>query len=299
MDTTQLLEQIRAIDARRLASSGPGGWLFAQGGFETRLEARHYDWDGMKRAAANDAPVAVVQYTLAGEGAYEQGGRTWKLGPGDCFAALIPSAHRYYLPVQSAGWTFFFLYLRHDYAVQRFAKTSAEFGPVVSMPPDAAPTMRMVDVFESLTTASFRDDLAAEQAILDFTLEYARFARGRFYPSIRPQLLEDVRQYVLAHLARNIAVEELADHAGMSRSHYSHYFHDATGLSPAAYITQIRMDEVIRRLTQTRQSLKQMARETGFADANHLCKVFRRQFQTSPGRFRQRLFLPGADVGRG
>ena len=54
-------------------------------------------------------------------------------------------------------------------------------------------------------------------------------------------------------------------------------------------MTQVRLEEVACRLAQTDVTLAALASETGFADANHLCKVFRRYYHLSPGAFRKQM----------
>ena len=138
----------------------------------------------MDFAAAGDSerPYAIVQYSLAGWGAYEQGGRTWRINPGDCFTAIIPSAHRYYLPEQSPIWTFCFLIIPHDYAVRRLMAMQRQFGPVLKLAADSPPVVRLLSILQWLYTAGFRDDLAVEQSLLDFALEFERQARQSFFP---------------------------------------------------------------------------------------------------------------------
>jgi len=70
---------------------------------------------------------------------------------------------------------------------------------------------------------------------------------------------------------------------------YSHRFGRATGLSPAVFIQSVRLNEVRRLLRDSAEPLKAIAEETGFADANHLCKAFRRDCHMSPGVYRRQM----------
>lgn len=290
MTTIDLLEQLRSITGgKTFAAEGPTALRYLYGGVEHREDPAAYDWDGMRRGGDPKHPIVVIQYTLAGHGRFEQAGRRWEMTAGNCFLAVVPTPNRYYLPTESRSWTFFWLIATHPYAVARLTRIVQEFGPVHALAPDALPITRMVEIIQGLCLSAFVDDLAVEQVLLDMVLEFERYARHAFYPSDRQKLLESVRQHVLRHLDRAITVDELAQGTGMSRSHFSHHFRSVTGLPPAQFITDVRLDEVSRRLTQTNRTLKEIARETGFADANHLCKVFRRRLGASPGQFRRRI----------
>ena len=95
--------------------------------------------------------------------------------------------------------------------------------------------------------------------------------------------------FVIDQGGNSIDVSALAEKRDMSRSHFSHYFKATTGMSPAKFIADVRLEQVSRRLVETSDKLGVIARDAGFADATHLCKVFRRHFHTSPGDYRRQL----------
>jgi transcriptional regulator GlxA family with amidase domain len=92
---------------------------------------------------------------------------------------------------------------------------------------------------------------------------------------------------VLANPRESIGVDAIAADRGMSRSHFSHHFRARTGLSPARFMTEVRIREAARALAATRAPLKQIAAEWGFTNANHFGKVFRRFLHQSPAVYRQ------------
>jgi len=259
-------------------------------GLETVVPATRYHWDGRKRGGNPDHPTLVVQYTLGGAGAWEQNGVTTRLGPGSAFLAIIPSEHRYFLPSTSDNWTFFWFITRHPYVVSRVARRQKSSGPVLDVPTDALLLTSMLRLVEVTSRDALGDPFARELALLEFMVEHDRFTHRKLYPQERRQsLLDEVRAVVLRDLTTPPDVETLAARYDMSRSHFSHHFKSVTGLSPARFITDQRLQEVARRLGQTRQTLKEIAADTGFADANHLCKVFRRFHHISPGAYRKQV----------
>src|SRR5690606_38962127 len=112
-------------------------------GLETRTGGG-YHWDGLKRGIDPAHPVAILQYTLAGWGMYDDPSTSQRVGPGRLFVAIVPGPHRYYLPPQAPAWTFFYLLIRHDYIVARLAETQRQCGAVVDVPADAPLVGRMV-----------------------------------------------------------------------------------------------------------------------------------------------------------
>jgi AraC-like DNA-binding protein len=259
-------------------------------GYETRYPADAYDWDGQRRNSDPTHPFAVWQYTLDGWGQFEQGGEKYRVGPGQAFLTIVPSAHRYLLPNGSSSWSFFYIALHHPYVVQRLTEQLKTCVPVISAPPETRLLARSLSLIEECASTTPHDTFAQEQLLFDWMFELERFIHTLTYPQAeRERWLEDVRLFVLERLSRTVDISELAAARDLSRSHFSHRFKAATGLAPAQWVLQIRLEEATRRLLYTDQKLETIARETGMGNANQLCKVFRRRFHMSPGEFRRQM----------
>jgi transcriptional regulator GlxA family with amidase domain len=90
-------------------------------------------------------------------------------------------------------------------------------------------------------------------------------------------------------LPKAVDVDDLAADYGMSRSHFSHFFRQRTGLTPARHATEVRVHEATWLLLDSRAPLKQIADACGFVNANHFCKVFRRFQHLSPATYRRAI----------
>jgi len=241
----------RLIDASRAPVEGPSWWTPTnayRGGVETRLDPGAYHKDGMHRLGPRDLPVVIFQLTLAGWGAFELYGKPrQRLPPGSAFFAIVPSRHRYYLPAESPGWTFAWVGIYHPYLVRRIAKTVAVTGPVVRVPSSSllvTSTMRLVrGAFEK----DFRDRFEVELALVELVLACERLADEQRYPAgDRERLLEWLRARALATPRRPASIDAIAAQRGMSRSHFSHYFRARTGLTPARFMSEVRVQEAAR-----------------------------------------------------
>ena len=291
MNFTELRETLARLAVTRRAGPlmSPSGQYLSVG-LEERPAGTAYYWDGLRRRINPDRPYIVLQYTLSGWGLYEENGTVQRMEPGDAFAAYVPSAHVYYLPPDSPGWTFFWVMFNHPTVVARIGQGKSEGGAVTELASDSPAVARLVRLFEGVCQGGFRDEWAQEQALFEFLWEYERHAHSRRYAlPAREQLLADVRREVMAALEITPDVAHLAQSRGMSRSHFSHHFRAVTGLPPAQFVTQVRLEEVTRRLIESDHTLEAIAAATGFADAKHLCKVFRRHYHLSPGAFRRQM----------
>ena len=284
-----LWERLQKVWQAAPREGGGGELLPVFAGLETRTDPAEYVWDGMKRGADPAHPFVLFQYTLAGVGEYAADGIKRRLTPGQAFAALVPSVHVYRLPPDAAEWTFFYLLIRHSYAVQRLSAAQAEAGPVLALTENDPLTARAATLFEGAVSRTFRDPWALELSLFDFVFEYERLTQRLRYPEAeRETLLAEVRRQALARPG-GCDVETLASGRGLSRSRFAHQFRAVTGLPPARWVRQVQLEDAARRLLDSADKLETIARASGFANANHLCKVFRRFYHLSPAEFRRQM----------
>jgi LacI family transcriptional regulator len=93
-------------------------------------------------------------------------------------------------------------------------------------------------------------------------------------------------RFIADHLHEDIDVEQVANHVSTTRRTLSRRFHESLGLTIHDAITQQRLNRVKRKLVESNAVLKTIAKDCGFRDAIHLCKVFQRIEGTSPSEYR-------------
>jgi AraC-like DNA-binding protein len=269
---------VQTHDALRFA---PGKSMLFGFGHEC---AQSYEWHGMKRGKPRH-PFVVCQFTVEGFGEFESRGRRERLDPGSVFAAIVPGDHVYRLPPESQSWSHFWFITTHAWVVERTRSFAGPDGLVLMC--DDAVLELAASLFERACVGKFLDDIDWEMSTLQMIGALERLERARRErDSVATELLDTTRRFTLESLPAAADVGSLAEAVGLSRSAFSHQFRRETGQTPAAFMTEVRLAEVRRFLRSSDEPLKAIARQTGFADANHLCKVFRRHHGISPGEFR-------------
>jgi AraC family transcriptional regulator len=104
---------------------------------------------------------------------------------------------------------------------------------------------------------------------------------------LAPWQLRKVIDYLDAQLPKRIALSELAALAGLSQSHFSRAFKASTGLAPYRWQLDARMRRAQALLIDTHASLDQVAEATGFADAVHFGRTFRKFTLVTPAAWRR------------
>jgi len=82
-------------------------------------------------------------------------------------------------------------------------------------------------------------------------------------------------------------VEALARQVGMSRTLFCTRFRASVGESPMRHLARVRLGQAAGYLTTTRLSVDAIARRTGYGTSAALSKAFRREYEISPGRYRE------------
>lgn len=98
-----------------------------------------------------------------------------------------------------------------------------------------------------------------------------------------------VVRYIKAHACQGANVAEAARQAPICRSLLERKFRKALGHTMLEEIHRVRFDAVRKLLIHSRMPLDQIAGQTGFRDASHLTKAFRKRTGVTPGQFRTRF----------
>ena len=107
-------------------------------------------------------------------------------------------------------------------------------------------------------------------------VRHASASGGRARGALGKDVLERLKEYVVAHLDEPIEVAALAKLAGRSPFHFSRVFSRSVGVSPHRYVVHLRLQRAIELARDGRSGLAEIAAHTGFADQSHLSRWVRR-----------------------
>lgn len=252
-------------------------------GVEKRRETSYY-FDNRQRGSYHGF---LFQYTIEGEGIWESADGRCVL-PKDCaFITPIPDDSRYYAAQTSdAGWSFFYLHFGGYVAGQIVAEIREKYGSVLSFS----------------ETPVFAATFAAEHEAVCLGKQYRQYEGSAFLYRFLTELLAELEagQTVLASVVEkgydwlsqnftsSFSLSELCDRLCVSLPHFSRQFHAAYGVTPHRFVTKLRLEHAMSLLLNTSLSIRDVAVQSGFAEANYFSKVFRKYTGMAPGDFRSR-----------
>jgi AraC family transcriptional regulator len=99
--------------------------------------------------------------------------------------------------------------------------------------------------------------------------------------------LQRVLDYIAANSHLDIKLEDLADVADISRFHFARLFRLGMGVTPHRYLIDRRLQQAKALLRLDTRSVSEVAVETGFGNAGHFARVFRRYVGVSPTEWKR------------
>ncbi len=113
-------------------------------------------------------------------------------------------------------------------------------------------------------------------------LEELAAGRGKIHPAVRTliELYENRFQEPLS-------IEQLAGEVHLSASYLRALFVRDTGMAPQGYLQNVRMAHARKLLLNSYWEVSEVARLSGYSDANYFTRLFRKVHRCTPGEFRR------------
>lgn len=94
-----------------------------------------------------------------------------------------------------------------------------------------------------------------------------------------------VKDYCYDNLSTKITLEKLASLCGLSRYQFLRRFEKTTGVTPKAWLIQLRLEHACGLLRRSNHSIASVATEVGFYDQSHFNRAFRQAYGVAPSQY--------------
>jgi len=98
---------------------------------------------------------------------------------------------------------------------------------------------------------------------------------------------QNVKAYIEKNFQLELSLNDLANYVYVSPYHLSRVFKEEIGMSPIQYLIKCRIDEAKRLLVTTDLSVREIAMQVGYANANYFNLLFSKMTGDSPGKYRK------------
>lgn len=98
------------------------------------------------------------------------------------------------------------------------------------------------------------------------------------------EAVKDSIAYMRSHFREALTLQQLAEQAALSPSHYIRVFRRCTGQTPFAFLNDLRMEEAARCLEQA-MTVSETAQRVGVPNLSHFIRLFRKRFGHTPKQY--------------
>ncbi len=135
--------------------------------------------------------------------------------------------------------------------------------------------------------AFFNLALALARATAGWRTEHGGRSRRASTRAELTRRLNRARDFIHDEAHRRLVLADIADVACLSPHHFHRLFTTAFRASPAAYVTDLRLERAARRIAATDAPITDICLSTGFESLGSFSTRFRRSFGASPGAWRR------------
>lgn len=223
-----------------------------------------------------------IVYMIEGTAHAFSGGVECNLSPGDFFIAFPNSVHYY------------------DNCTDNVAvvaiiplKMLCELRSVLTTKAPVTPLIRNADplagkLFESALLYRGKYKNEAEKGMLLSAVSVLLESISLADENVSAQnALPSILEYCENNYREDISVDAVSKSLGLSKSHISHIFSEKLHMNFRDYINSLRLNYATELLTSRKQSMTEIAAESGFDTIRTFNRAFRKRYNTSPLEYRK------------
>lgn len=255
------------------------GLQLMQASFRTRSFARH-SHDGYGIGVIEQG---VLGFYYRGENVVAPEGQINTVNPDE-----VHTGH----PASEQGWTYRMFYCSPPFLQQMAADVAGKPVPLPMFTSGVIEDDQMAHMVR-LTHVSLMDETTPrlERESLLLSLFAGLFARHTYAPPAmvragnEPNRIARVIDYLETHFAEEVDVDTLATVACLSPYHFIRVFSRQTGMTPHAWLMQLRVRKAVALINQG-VPIAEAAVQAGCSDQSHLNRLFKRYLGYTPGQLR-------------
>ena len=237
--------------------------------------------------AKDTSPYAIWHYTLSGKGRVDIQTGCKDLLPGSLMILPMPGPYAYYLPKGSDSWEFVFLLMIGREAMRITRMIERHIGNVLDTYEAGKTLSLLYEMLDKLFSGEINDPFINSGYTYQLCMTLLGELRDTRSDTGR-QRFDELIRFLKDNLQRDISVEEMAELMDLSRSHFTRIFSKEMSISPRMYLEDLRLKTAMGLLINEKISVKEIAALCGIYDVNYFCRLFKKRYGVSPGKYKEK-----------
>lgn len=231
--------------------------------------------------------ICVIQQGLL---AVDYRQENYRLPPGKVFI-INPGELHQGGPIDDNGWTYRVFYPKAELFKQIASNLADSPRDVPFFPNAEIHDLELTQMLLRLHRRLEDDDASQleQDELFHSAMSHLILHHSDDQPVVKPTKAERyyvnrVRAYIDEHFAEPLSLDDLASIVCLNPSYFLRVFKKSVGLSPHAYLTQVRINRA-KEMMAAGMPLTEIAPSTGFYDQSHFSNRFKRVFGLTPGQY--------------
>ena len=234
-----------------------------------------------KSLSVNGRPSDAFVCVLSGSCEYRfDDGTEFTAREGDVFYLPCHSVYTMYITSESYDFIFCDFEFREKNA-------SAALYPRENVSNINSLFVKLLNVFKTAKRGSNAECMSIIYSILS-TLQ--KLNERTYLPKNSKRIVSDAARYMQETFNDGeLTIPKVASRLGISEVYFRKLFKTEKGISPIKFLTSLRVNNAKKLMEYPFLSLEECAVQSGFASLQYFSRVFKNEFGTTPGKYRQRL----------
>ncbi|MCB0031251.1 MAG: AraC family transcriptional regulator [Anaerolineales bacterium] len=235
------------------------------------------------------APEHILILCVAGSGWLEVGGSRHLVNARE--AVLIPrNLPHVYGASEEDPWSIQWVHLHGPIADYFFALLPENVYRVpVTAELSAVLQHHFRECFDSIMGTFVEQRMIFITQTIQHLLGHLFFNNRLFSPALRSSQfhnLDSTLDYLRKNISQPLTLQQMADHAQLSKSHFARLFKEQTNYSPVEYFIRLKLQRACMQLALTRKTIREISYNLGYTDPYYFSRIFKKIIGKSPSQFR-------------
>jgi AraC-like DNA-binding protein len=240
----------------------------------------------------NGVDYFILIYCTAGEGWYKIGEKNYTVKENQ-YVILPPETPYSFGASESDPWTIYWIHFKGKMAGSFFTPSMI---PRQILPDDHSRLQDRIQLFEEIYEnlgLSYHSDhyCYASLCLFHFLASFKYLQQFRLLRNLQEnqyRFSEKVIYYMKENIGKNLSLEQIAKHFGLSPSHFSLRFQEETKQSPIKYFIALKIEKACQYIELSNMKICDIYPKLGFQDAAYFSRIFGKIMGVSPSKYRER-----------
>lgn len=230
----------------------------------------------------------LIHFVLNGKGTFTRNNTVYHLKKGQYFL-IAPDEITYYEADSSNPWEYAWISFGGHRANDILSQLNLHSTPIGTIKDERELSERVFELLKTYETApqNILEQLKCVYGIFALMIPDSTVIDSACAESY----VKQAEKFIRYNYAFDIKIYDIANHIGIDRTYLFKLFTNKYKISPKKYLSEYRLNNSCRLLSETDMNVSEIALSCGFGDSSSFCRQFKNKYELTPKEYRQLNFI--------